>query len=131
MTFLDLKSVVLISKLSVWRNDAQFAYSSRFTVTREGTRDWLDKGVLNNDSRLFYWIASNNFEYIGVIFKGWHTRLKANRFLSPSRKCISHTIIRKFNKSFSDKERMLKDSAPSVALPSIDWELIPTKGLKP
>ena len=53
--------------LKKWREANQFAYPTRFPVTLEGTQKWLEKGVLNNESRVLFWITDSNFVRLGHI----------------------------------------------------------------
>lgn len=53
--------------LKKWREANQFAYPTRFTVTLEGTRKWLEKAILENDSRVLFWITDSNFLKLGHI----------------------------------------------------------------
>jgi perosamine synthetase len=53
--------------LKKWREANQFAYPTRFPVTLEGTRKWLEKGVLENESRVLFWIINSNFTKLGHI----------------------------------------------------------------
>ena len=45
-TSLDLLEESNLLLLKKWREANQFAYPTRFPVTLEGTRKWLEKGVL-------------------------------------------------------------------------------------
>jgi perosamine synthetase len=57
--------------LKKWREVNQFAYPTRFPVTLEGTKKWLEKAVLDNESRLLFWITDSNFlklGHIGVLY---------------------------------------------------------------
>ena len=57
-TSLDLLEESHQLLLKKWREDNQFAYPTRFAVTLEGTRKWLEKGVLENESRVLFWITN-------------------------------------------------------------------------
>lgn len=66
-TPLDLAQENLQFLLKNWREVNQFAYPTRFNVTLEGTQKWLEKGVLDNQSRLLFWITDSNFVRLGHI----------------------------------------------------------------
>ena len=64
-TSLDLLEVSNLLLLKKWREANQFAYPTRFPVTLEGTRKWLEKGVLENETRVLFWIINSNFTKLG------------------------------------------------------------------
>ena len=66
-TSLDLLEESHQLLLKKWREDNQFAYPTRFAVTLEGTRKWLEKGVLENESRVLFWITNSNLVKLGHI----------------------------------------------------------------
>ena len=66
-TSLDLLEVSNLLLLKKWREANQFAYPTRFPVTLEGTRKWLEKGVLENETRVLFWIINSNFTKLGHI----------------------------------------------------------------
>ena len=66
-TSLDLLEESHQLLLKKWRENNQFAYPTRFAVTLEGTRKWLEKGVLENESRVLFWITNSNFVKLGHI----------------------------------------------------------------
>jgi perosamine synthetase len=66
-TSLDLLEESNQFLLKKWREANQFAYPTRFPVTLEGTRSWLEKGVLENESRVLFWIINSNFTKLGHI----------------------------------------------------------------
>jgi perosamine synthetase len=66
-TSLDLLEESNQLLLKKWREANQFAYPTRFPVTLEGTRKWLEKGVLENESRVLFWIINSNFTKLGHI----------------------------------------------------------------
>jgi perosamine synthetase len=66
-TSLDLLEESSQFLLKKWREANQFAYPTRFPVTMEGTRNWLEKGVLENESRVLFWIINSNFTKLGHI----------------------------------------------------------------
>jgi perosamine synthetase len=66
-TSLDLPQVSCLLLLKKWREANQFAYPTRFPVSLEGTRKWLEKDVLENELRLLFWITDSNFIKLGHI----------------------------------------------------------------
>lgn len=66
-TSLDLHEESCQLLLKKWRENNQFAYPTRFPVTLEGTRKWLEKGVIENDARVLFWITNANFIKLGHI----------------------------------------------------------------
>jgi perosamine synthetase len=66
-TSLDLLEESNLLLLKEWREANQFAYPTRFPVTLEGTRKWLEKGVLENESRVLFWVINSNFTKLGHI----------------------------------------------------------------
>ncbi len=57
----------LIQKMGKWRDAHQYAYPSRFKVTNEGTKKWLDSAVIENKNRLLFLIQDANGELVGHI----------------------------------------------------------------
>lgn len=53
--------------LSKWRDKHQYAYPSNFKVSPEGTGKWLAKAVLENDSRILFWIRDLQLKRLGHI----------------------------------------------------------------
>ena len=66
-TLLDLSQENHHLLLKKWREANQFAYPTRFPVTLEGTKKWLEKAVLDNESRVLFWITDSNFVRLGHI----------------------------------------------------------------
>ena len=66
-TTVDLTEPHHIQLLKTWREANQFAYPTRFPVTLDGTRKWLEAGVLNNENRALFWIANSKFVKLGHI----------------------------------------------------------------
>jgi perosamine synthetase len=66
-TSLDLAQENYHFLLKNWREANQFAYPTRFPVTLEGTQKWLEKGVLDNESRVLFWITDSSFVRLGHI----------------------------------------------------------------
>jgi len=63
----DLAEMHQIQLLKAWRETNQFAYPTRFQVTIEGTKHWLEKTVLANSDRMLFWVANSNFDKLGHI----------------------------------------------------------------
>ena len=60
-----------IKLLAKWRDENFFAYPSQFKVTYEGTQRWVQKAVLENETRILFFIdplgkASKPFGHIGL-----------------------------------------------------------------
>lgn len=53
--------------LSDWRDRHQYAYPSRFQISPEGTGKWLANAVLENDSRILFWIRDLQLKPLGHI----------------------------------------------------------------
>ena len=66
-TSLDLSQKNHHFLLKNWRETNQFAYPTRFNVTLEGTQNWLKKGVIENPSRVLFWITDSNLVRLGHI----------------------------------------------------------------
>ncbi len=66
-TLLDLSQENHHLLLKKWREANQFAYPTRFPVTLEGTKKWLEKAVLDNESRVLFWITDSNLIRLGHI----------------------------------------------------------------
>jgi len=66
-TLLDLSQENHHLLLKKWREANQFAYPTRFPVSLEGTKKWLEKAVLDNESRVLFWITDSNFIRLGHI----------------------------------------------------------------
>lgn len=67
MTLFDLDSMNSLSNLATWRSNSQFAFPTRFKVTTEGTRSWLEKAVLQNESRVMFWVVASDFTKLGHV----------------------------------------------------------------
>lgn len=57
----------LIEKMSNWRDRHQFAYPSRFTVTLDGTKRWLQSQVIDNVNRLLFLVSDKMGHPIGHV----------------------------------------------------------------
>ncbi len=56
-----------IKLLAKWRDAAQDAFPAQFKVTEEGTKTWLDKGVLQTKDRLLFWVTDTNGKRLGHV----------------------------------------------------------------
>jgi len=54
-----------ISRLARWREAAADAYPAVFPVTIEGTRRWLENGVLNQPDRMLFWVIDDTGRPVG------------------------------------------------------------------
>lgn len=63
----DLGSEELLSLLAEWRKKHLYAYPTRSSITVSGTRNWLEKAVLNNSHRMLFWIVDSTLQRIGHI----------------------------------------------------------------
>lgn len=64
-SMMDLGSIASVELLKRWRNDNQYAYPTRFEVTLEGTRNWLETGVLGREDRILFWVANSSLTRLG------------------------------------------------------------------
>ena len=55
----------LVALLARWRSDNQHAYPTRFTVTDEGTKSWLRRGVLDVPDRLLFLVLDRHGYPVG------------------------------------------------------------------
>jgi hypothetical protein len=62
---LDLNDSFKISKLTLWRNENVNTYPTRFLATPESTSIWLQKLVIENPTRLLFWIIDLNQNLVG------------------------------------------------------------------
>lgn len=62
---LHLQDECLIQQLSDWREKYAFAYPSRFPVSFEGTRLWLEEKVLNVSDRILFLVLNNIGRIVG------------------------------------------------------------------
>ncbi len=56
----------VIALLANWRDQVQEWFPAQFTVSEEGTKTWLQKGVIENPDRLLFMIEVDD-EYIGHV----------------------------------------------------------------
>jgi perosamine synthetase len=62
-----LEDDLLIEKLSTWRDQHQYAYPSRFSVTIGGTKRWLETQVVKNTERLLFLLVDQMGYPIGHV----------------------------------------------------------------
>lgn len=55
----------IIGLLTKWREENQFAFPTKFKVTKEGTRRWLLNNVIRNNSKILFMIRLLNGDYVG------------------------------------------------------------------
>lgn len=65
ITYYDIGNDDLINSLMIWRNQNIEAYLNHEPATHEGTRKWLTKFVLDNQSKLLFIVNSEDFKPIG------------------------------------------------------------------
>lgn len=73
--FGDEQDAALIADLAAWRAAAAFAYPTLFHVTLEGTRRWLEKGILQNPTRLLFLVfdpAGKRIGHVGLVWSDEH-----------------------------------------------------------
>jgi perosamine synthetase len=84
MTTLDLTTDSNVQLIKAWREANQFAYPTRFNVTLEGTRSWLENAVYGNDLRMLFWITDSSFAkfgHIGVLISKDGTSIEVDNVL--------------------------------------------------
>jgi transketolase len=69
--FGDEQDAALVADLAAWREASAFAYPSQFRVTQEGTRRWLENGILKNPNRLLLLVIDASGERIGHVGLAW------------------------------------------------------------
>ncbi len=83
-TLRDLAEEHHVQLLKTWRDANQFAYPTRFPVTLEGTSKWLANNILENDSRMLFWITNSNLVklgHIGIVRKAEVSELEIDNVL--------------------------------------------------
>ena len=55
----------LIASLSRWRSENAFAFPTRFAVTDEGTRRWLEAGLLGVEDRILFLVCDRHGHPVG------------------------------------------------------------------
>jgi len=65
VTWADLDNADSIALFAEWRAAAPHAFPAVFPVTLDGTKRWLQKGVLETPDRLLFWLVTNGRQKIG------------------------------------------------------------------
>jgi len=65
VTIKDLENAGLIRKFAQWRKKHEEWFPAKFNVTLEGTKRWLDKGVLENRERMLFCIEDMEGNALG------------------------------------------------------------------
>jgi RimJ/RimL family protein N-acetyltransferase len=63
----DVEDEKVVKLLAKWREENSFAFPSQFTVTLPGTKSWLQKQLLENETRLLFLIKDEAGIPIGHI----------------------------------------------------------------
>jgi perosamine synthetase len=71
VTRADLWKSGLISDFSMWRGENQCDDSTRFNVSEEGTKRWLDS-VLSSSSRLLFTLTDSDNKRVGHLGLSWN-----------------------------------------------------------
>ena len=61
----DAMNTLSIALLARWREQAADAYLVKFPVTLEGTRTWLERGVLGTADRVLFWVVDPKGRKVG------------------------------------------------------------------
>lgn len=61
----DIDDPHSIALLAAWREKHQYAYPTRFAVTKEGTTRWLKQAVIDNSARILFWVTDLRFRPMG------------------------------------------------------------------
>jgi perosamine synthetase len=64
---MDLLNNERILFLTQWRDENQFAYPTKFKVSKEQTKKWLENNILLNNKRVMFWVIDNYFNLLGHI----------------------------------------------------------------
>ena len=62
---LHLTDRALIATLSRWRSENAFAFPTRFPVTEDGTRHWLEAGLLDVSDRILFLVCDRHGHPVG------------------------------------------------------------------
>lgn len=57
----------LLTKLTEWRNANVDAYPTQFLASIESTRNWFQKGLIENEGRILFLIVTNSGDSVGHI----------------------------------------------------------------
>jgi RimJ/RimL family protein N-acetyltransferase len=63
----DLDDAAAITRLARWREAGAHGFPSQFTVTEEGTKRWLQKGLLEVPDRLLFWVEVPGLGPVGHV----------------------------------------------------------------
>ena len=67
ITISDLNDDKKITLLQNWRSDNQHAFPSQFKVTFEGTKEWINKQLLQKKDRILFFVADEDGKLIGHV----------------------------------------------------------------
>lgn len=73
----DLADSRAVALLARWREQAFDAYLVRFPITLDGTRTWLERGVLGTPDRVLFWVkdpTGRRVGHLGLFRYDAHTR---------------------------------------------------------
>ncbi len=86
ITAQDVENDGLVAALSAWREKHSWWFPAQFKVTREGTKSWLRKGVIENKDRILFLLQDESGKMIGHM--GFY------RFDFANRSCEADNIVR-------------------------------------
>ena len=67
ITVATLDSEQEVELLAKWRDKAQPWFPSQFKVTKEGTKNWVDKQLLRLNDRILFYVKSSSGERVGHV----------------------------------------------------------------
>ena len=67
VTYLSAGSTEQIKLFAEWREKIQQWFPSQFKVTEEGTKRWVENGILNLKDRVLYWVLDAQKKPIGHV----------------------------------------------------------------
>lgn len=75
LTYLTASSSEQVKLLASWREKIQSWFPSQFKVTEEGTKRWVENGIINLKDRVLYWVLDFEKKPIGHVglFRFNHT----------------------------------------------------------
>lgn len=82
----DIKNEKLINNLAKWRREYSKWFPGQFRVTLKGTREWLDKLVVNNPDRILFMIEDDN--------KNQYGHLGFYRYNASNKSCELDNVVR-------------------------------------
>jgi RimJ/RimL family protein N-acetyltransferase len=86
ITSQDVKNDALVAALAAWREKHSWWFPAQFKVTVAGTREWLQKGVIEHKDRLLFLLQDESGKPIGHM--GFY------RFDFARKKCEADNIVR-------------------------------------